>query len=29
MIRIGIIIWNTRPGRNGDQVAQWVRDLAG
>ena len=28
MIRIGIIIGSTRPGRNGDQVAQWVRDLA-
>ncbi|GAA4630671.1 NAD(P)H-dependent oxidoreductase [Actinoallomurus vinaceus] len=28
MIRIGIIIGSTRPGRNGDRVAQWVRDLA-
>ncbi|MFB7510948.1 NADPH-dependent FMN reductase [Streptomyces broussonetiae] len=28
MIRIGIIIGSTRPGRKGDQVAQWVRDLA-
>src|SRR5690349_12307731 len=28
LIRIGIIIGSTRPGRNGDQVAQWVRDLA-
>ncbi|MEV5754299.1 NAD(P)H-dependent oxidoreductase [Actinoallomurus sp. NPDC052308] len=28
MIRIGIIIGSTRPGRNGDQVARWVRDLA-
>ncbi|MFF7889141.1 NADPH-dependent FMN reductase [Streptomyces sp. NPDC020794] len=28
MLRIGIIIGSTRPGRNGDRVAQWVRDLA-
>ncbi|MGW3202514.1 NADPH-dependent FMN reductase [Streptomyces sp. NPDC001118] len=28
MIRIGIIIGSTRPGRKGDLVAQWVRDLA-
>ncbi|MEU5028774.1 NADPH-dependent FMN reductase [Streptomyces milbemycinicus] len=28
MIKIGIIIGSTRPGRNGDRVAQWVRDLA-
>ncbi|GAB7028765.1 NAD(P)H-dependent oxidoreductase [Streptomyces sp. NPDC021749] len=28
MIRIGIIIGSTRPGRNGDQVAHWVRNLA-
>ncbi|BDM69697.1 FMN reductase [Streptomyces nigrescens] len=28
MTRIGIIIGSTRPGRNGDRVAQWVRDLA-
>ncbi|MEV6117787.1 NAD(P)H-dependent oxidoreductase [Streptomyces sp. NPDC052109] len=28
MTRIGIIIGSTRPGRNGDRVARWVRDLA-
>jgi len=28
MIRIGVIIGSTRPGRNGDRVARWVRDLA-
>ncbi|WP_433193880.1 NADPH-dependent FMN reductase [Nocardia sp. CA-107356] len=28
MIRIGTIIGSTRPGRIGDQVARWVRDLA-
>ncbi|MEU3460446.1 NAD(P)H-dependent oxidoreductase [Streptomyces sp. NPDC006733] len=28
MIRIGIIIGSTRPGRNGDQVARWVGHLA-
>ncbi|MCZ4123397.1 NADPH-dependent FMN reductase [Streptomyces sp. H39-S7] len=28
MIRIGIIIGSTRPGRNGDRVARWVGDLA-
>jgi NAD(P)H-dependent FMN reductase len=28
MIRIGIIIGSTRPGRNGDAVAQWTHDLA-
>ncbi|MEU9987019.1 NAD(P)H-dependent oxidoreductase [Streptomyces sp. NPDC048045] len=28
MIRIGIIIGSTRPGRNGDRVASWIRDLA-
>ncbi|MQY34490.1 Quinone reductase [Streptomyces sp. RB17] len=28
MIRIGIIIGSTRPGRKGDRVAAWVRDLA-
>jgi NAD(P)H-dependent FMN reductase len=28
MIRTGVIIGSTRPGRNGDQVARWVRDLA-
>jgi NAD(P)H-dependent FMN reductase len=27
-IRIGIIIGSTRPGRNGAQVAEWIRDLA-
>ncbi|WP_433714385.1 NADPH-dependent FMN reductase [Nocardia sp. CA-084685] len=25
-MRIGIIIGSTRPGRNGDRVARWVRD---
>ncbi|MGV4988770.1 NADPH-dependent FMN reductase [Streptomyces sp. NRAIS4] len=28
MIRIGIIIGSTRPGRKGERVAQWVHDLA-
>ncbi|MEV0649730.1 NAD(P)H-dependent oxidoreductase [Phytomonospora sp. NPDC050363] len=28
MTRIGIIIGSTRPGRNGEQVAQWVRETA-
>ncbi|MEU6772349.1 NAD(P)H-dependent oxidoreductase [Streptomyces sp. NPDC046759] len=28
MTRIGIIIGSTRPGRNGDKVARWVRSLA-
>ncbi|TMR98257.1 NADPH-dependent FMN reductase [Nonomuraea basaltis] len=28
MIRIGIIIGSTRPGRNGENVARWVHDLA-
>ncbi|MEU1339380.1 NAD(P)H-dependent oxidoreductase [Streptomyces sp. NPDC005827] len=28
MTRIGIIIGSTRPGRNGEQVARWVRDQA-
>jgi NAD(P)H-dependent FMN reductase len=28
MIRIGVIVGSTRPGRNGHRVAQWVRDLA-
>ncbi|WBB81047.1 NAD(P)H-dependent oxidoreductase [Micromonospora sp. WMMD882] len=28
MTRIGIIIGSTRPGRNGEQVAKWVFDLA-
>ncbi|MFI7126884.1 NADPH-dependent FMN reductase [Nonomuraea sp. NPDC050153] len=28
MIRIGIIVGSTRPGRNGEAVAQWVHDLA-
>ena len=27
-VRIGIIIGSTRPGRNGDKVAQWVYDHA-
>jgi NAD(P)H-dependent FMN reductase len=27
-IRIGIILGSTRPGRNGDKVAQWVYDHA-
>jgi NAD(P)H-dependent FMN reductase len=28
MIRIGIILGSTRPGRNGEQVATWVHDTA-
>ncbi|MEU4567917.1 NAD(P)H-dependent oxidoreductase [Micromonospora sp. NPDC023956] len=28
MTRIGIIIGSTRPGRNGEQVAKWVLDIA-
>jgi NAD(P)H-dependent FMN reductase len=28
MPRIGIILGSTRPGRNGEQVAQWVLDVA-
>jgi NAD(P)H-dependent FMN reductase len=28
MIRIGIILGSVRPNRNGEQVAQWVRDMA-
>ncbi|MEU9831736.1 NAD(P)H-dependent oxidoreductase [Streptosporangium sp. NPDC048047] len=28
MIRIGIIIGSTRPGRNGEAVARWVHDRA-
>lgn len=28
MTRIGIILGSTRPNRNGEQVAQWVLDLA-
>jgi NAD(P)H-dependent FMN reductase len=28
VIRIGIILGSTRPGRNGEQVAKWVYDLA-
>ena len=28
MTRIGIILGSTRPGRNGEQVAQWVLDRA-
>jgi NAD(P)H-dependent FMN reductase len=28
VIRIGIILGSTRPGRNGEQVARWVYDLA-
>jgi NAD(P)H-dependent FMN reductase len=28
MIRIGIIVGSTRPGRNGEQVARWVYDIA-
>lgn len=29
MIRIGIILGSTRPGRNGEAVARWVHDVAG
>ncbi|GGS72987.1 hypothetical protein GCM10010156_34900 [Planobispora rosea] len=28
MIRIGIIVRSTRPGRNGEAVARWVHDHA-
>ncbi|GAB3134540.1 NAD(P)H-dependent oxidoreductase [Amycolatopsis stemonae] len=28
MIRIGIVLGSTRPGRRGDQVARWVHELA-
>ena len=28
MIRVGIILGSTRPGRNGEAVARWVYDLA-
>lgn len=28
MTRIGIIIGSTRPGRNGEQVASWVHEVA-
>jgi NAD(P)H-dependent FMN reductase len=28
MTRIGIILGSTRPGRNGEQVAKWVYDIA-
>ena len=28
MIRIGIIIGSTRPGRNGEAVAKWVYEIA-
>jgi NAD(P)H-dependent FMN reductase len=28
MTRVGVIIGSTRPGRKGDHVARWVRDLA-
>ncbi|MGW5264479.1 NADPH-dependent FMN reductase [Microbispora sp. NPDC004025] len=28
MIKVGVIIGSTRPGRNGEAVARWVHDLA-
>ncbi len=28
MLKVGIILGSTRPGRNGEAVAHWVRDLA-
>lgn len=28
MVKIGIILGSTRPGRNGEQVARWVLDIA-
>ncbi|MGN9836913.1 NADPH-dependent FMN reductase [Nonomuraea sp. H19] len=28
MINIGIIIGSTRPGRNGENIARWIHDLA-
>ena len=27
-VRIGIIIGSTRPGRNAEQVARWVHEVA-
>lgn len=29
MLKIGIILGSTRPGRNGEAVARWVHELAG
>jgi NAD(P)H-dependent FMN reductase len=29
MLKIGIIIGSTRPGRNGEAVAKWVYEKAG
>ncbi|MEN3540448.1 NAD(P)H-dependent oxidoreductase [Microbispora sp. ZYX-F-249] len=28
MIKVGVIVGSTRPGRNGEAVARWVHDLA-
>ena len=28
MVKIGVILGSTRPGRNGEQVARWVMDVA-
>jgi NAD(P)H-dependent FMN reductase len=28
MVKIGIILGSTRPGRNGEQVARWILDIA-
>ena len=28
MVKIGIIVGSTRPGRIGDTIAKWVHDLA-
>ena len=28
MLRIGIILGSTRPGRNGEAVAKWVHEIA-
>ncbi|MDI3526465.1 MAG: hypothetical protein PWR03_648, partial [Tenuifilum sp.] len=28
MLKIGIILGSTRPGRNAEQVAKWVYELA-
>ncbi|MGI5492710.1 hypothetical protein [Microtetraspora malaysiensis] len=27
MIKVGVIIGSTRPGRNGEAVAHWIHDL--
>ena len=29
MLKIGVILGSTRPGRNGESVAKWVHQVAG